>query len=88
MVALSGVEVSRDFSHARVFVSVIGDDAVVEEAIEGLEHAAGFFRRELGRRMRLRVIPQLHFIHDTSMEEGAHIEELLAKAARGTPRQE
>lgn len=85
MVSLSGVEVSRDFSHAKIFVSVLGDEKAVSEAIAGLEHAAGFLRRELGRRMHVRVIPHLHFVHDTSIEQGAHIEELLAQAARTKP---
>ncbi len=88
LVSLSGAEVSRDLSHAKVFVSVLGDENAAKEALAGLEHAAGFLRRELGHRMRLRTIPQLHFIHDTSMEQGAHINELLAKAARSAPGEE
>jgi len=86
LVSLSGAEVSRDLSHAKVFVSVLGDEEAAKEALAGLEHAAGYLRRELGHRMR--TIPQLHFIHDTSMEQGAHIDELLAQAARTTPGKE
>lgn len=81
LVSVSAVEISRDLSHAKVFISVLGDKQAVQAALTALEHAAGFLRRELGHRMRLRSVPQLHFHHDTSMEEGAHINELLAKVA-------
>jgi ribosome-binding factor A len=88
MVSLSAVEVSRDLSHAKVFVSVLGDEKAVDDALTGLEHAVGFLRRELGRRMHLRAIPQLHFVHDTSMAEGAHIDELLAQVVPPRSREE
>lgn len=77
---LCGVEVSRDLTHAKVYVSALNGPEEIGEVLAGLEHAAGFLRRELGRRLRLRVTPQLHFLHDTSMEQGARITELLAQA--------
>ncbi|WP_127476836.1 30S ribosome-binding factor RbfA [Sulfurivermis fontis] len=81
MITVSGVEVTRDFAHAKVFVTVLGDDAgQVEKSLEGLRHAAGFLRRELGRRMQLRTIPELHFVHDTSVERGTRLSALIDQA--------
>ena len=88
MVTLSGVEVSRDLGHAKVYVSVLGDHDAVAAALEGLTRAEGFLRRELGRRMSIRAIPHLHFLHDTSMEQGARINELLEQAKKQRPSEE
>lgn len=85
MVTLSGVEVSRDLGHAKVYVSILGDEQAVQAALDGLSRAEGFLRRELGRRMHIRTIPHLHFHHDTSMEQGARINELLEKARKQPP---
>jgi ribosome-binding factor A len=80
MVSISGVEVSRDMAHAKVFVSVLGEEKVAADSLEALNHAAGFLRRELGRSMRLRSVPQLRFIHDRSLEEGARMSALIDEA--------
>jgi ribosome-binding factor A len=80
MASISGVEVSRDMAHAKVFVSVLGEEQVAMDSLEALNHAAGFLRRELGRRMRLRSVPQLRFIHDRSLEEGARMSALIDEA--------
>jgi ribosome-binding factor A len=81
MVTVSGVEVTRDFAHAKVFVTVLSDDAAqVAQSIEALRHAAGFLRRELGRRMLARTIPELHFVHDTSVERGSRLSSLIDQA--------
>lgn len=81
MITVSGVEVTRDFAHAKVFVTVLSDDtAQVEKSLAGLRHAAGFLRRELGRRMQLRTIPELHFAHDTSVERGTRLSALIDQA--------
>lgn len=85
MVALSSIEVSRDLGHAKVYVSVLGDEAAAAAALDGLARAEGFLRRELGRRMHLRTIPHLHFLHDTSMAQGARINELLEQAKKLRP---
>jgi ribosome-binding factor A len=80
MVSISGVEVSRDMAHAKVYVSVLGDEQSAADSLEALNHAAGFLRRELGRSMRLRTVPQLRFIHDRSLEEGARMSALIDEA--------
>lgn len=81
MVTVSGVEVSRDLTHAKVYVTFMNTAAEqVDEWLAILQRAAGFLRRELGRRMTLRVIPELHFFHDTSVERGAQLSALIEQA--------
>lgn len=78
MVTLTGVEVARDYSHAKVFYTTLqGADKAVQQ---GLERAAGFLRSQLAHSMKLRVIPQLHFVYDTSVERGAHLSQLIDQA--------
>lgn len=80
-VTVSGVEVSRDLGYARVFMTVLGADASAsEEAVAVLNNAAGFLRRELGQRMRLRTVPALKFMHDPSFDRGAHLTQLIDRA--------
>jgi ribosome-binding factor A len=78
MVTLTGVEVARDYSHAKVYYTTLsGDDSGIRQ---GLEHAAGFLRSQLARRMKLRITPQLHFVFDASVERGAHLSQLIDQA--------
>ncbi|MCG5500035.1 30S ribosome-binding factor RbfA [Ectothiorhodospira lacustris] len=80
MLTIAGVEVSRDLAHAKVFFTVLGDDEAIKVTSEGLRKAAGFLRRELGRRMRIRSIPELHFHYDDTQREGARISALIDRA--------
>lgn len=80
MISVSGVEVSRDLAHARVYISVLGEEAAVSEALGVLNHAAGFLRRRLGEQLHMRVIPRLRFYHDRSLAEGARMDALISKA--------
>jgi ribosome-binding factor A len=80
MISVSGVEVSRDLAHARVYISVLGGTETVSETLGILNKAAGFLRHQLGQRMRLRVIPQLRFLYDESLAEGARMDALIAAA--------
>ena len=80
MISVSGVEVSRDLAHARVYISVLGGDEDVNETIRVLNKAAGFIRHQLGQRMRLRSVPQLRFLYDESLAEGARMDALIAAA--------
>lgn len=77
-ITISDVEVSRDLSHAKVYVTVFEDDKI-SDTVEVLNKASGFFRSELSHRVKLRSIPQLKFIYDTSLAEGNKIEALLAE---------
>ncbi len=80
MVTISAVDVSRDLSYAKIYVTVLSVDNDVEKALEGLNKAAGFLRRELGKRLSIRVTPQLTFLYDASIENGANLSALIDKA--------
>jgi ribosome-binding factor A len=83
MVSVSAVEVSRDLSHARVFFSTLGGEEDARASLKVLEGAAGFLRRQLGSRLAMRHVPQLHFKQDHSLEEGARLSALIDTAVRG-----
>jgi len=80
MTSIVAVNVTKDLRYAKVYVSVMGDETTKKKAIEGLKSAAGFVRREMGKRVDLRYTPEFLFELDKSLEHGAHINELL----RGT----
>jgi ribosome-binding factor A len=80
---VTDVETTRDLSHAKVWVSVIGDTAERRETLEALERAMGFVRRELGVRLHLRRIPALHVVLDASMEHGTRVLQILDELERG-----
>ena len=75
--SITRVEVSGDFRHARIFVSVMGDPEEQRETMKALKHAAGFLRHELATRLTLRYMPELDFRLDTSIEKGAQILNLI-----------
>lgn len=79
-VTLTEVEVSRDLAHARVWYTVLGDPPVRREVGAGLERAAGFLRSQLAHRLGLRVVPQLEFAFDESVERGARLARLIDEA--------
>lgn len=82
MVSITEVEVTPDYAHARVYFSTLAGEDKIAEVQLGLQKASGFLRRELGRRVRIHTTPQLHFIHDTSLERGADLSKLIDEAAR------
>ncbi len=77
LTTITGVEVTKDLRHAKVYASVYGDEQKQLDAIRGLQSAAGFIRTELARRIRLRHTPELTFHLDTSIAHGARISELI-----------
>lgn len=77
MVTITGVEVTPDATRARVYFSVLGDAEEAAETLRLLRSMAGFLRRELGQRIRLRHTPELIFQWDASMERGDRIAGLL-----------
>jgi len=78
-VSFTAVKVSRDLSNAVVYFTVLNDDER-EQAEEGLNKATGFIRRELGKRIRSRIVPGLKFVYDESIQRGTSMESLIAKA--------
>ena len=80
---VTDVETTRDLAHAKVWVSVIGDAAERRATLAALERAMGFVRRELGVRLRLRRIPELHVELDASMERGTRVLKILDELQHG-----
>ena len=80
LVTLTGVEVTQDYAHAKVYFTTLGSAEQAPQAQIGLQHAAGFLRSQLAHRMKLRVMPQLHFIYDSSVERGVRLSQLIDEA--------
>lgn len=81
MVTVSAVEVTRDLAHAKVFVAVLGADAQqIDASLDALSSAAGYLRKLLGQKLRLRTIPALHFHYDDSFDRGARLSQLINEA--------
>lgn len=85
MVSVVEVRASRDLSHAHVYISVFGDEQQKKDALAALRSASGFIRRELVRRVRLRVAPELHFVIDDSIARGIRLSQLIDEANAGRP---
>ena len=78
LVTITGVEVAADYSHAKIFFTRL--DGKHADAQQGLERAAGFLRSRLAHSLKLRVMPQLHFVYDTSVERGSRLSQLIDQA--------
>jgi len=86
-VSVSDVEVSRDLAHAKVFVTVFEPDKA-RASIAALQRAGGFLRSRLGQNMRIRKVPELHFVHDDSVETGQRMDRLIAEAVASDRKEE
>src|SRR5256885_1132523 len=82
LVTVTGVDITRDLRHAKVFVSVMGDDKERAETFEGLEGVAAHLRGHIGRALRLRAAPEIEFRNDASVAHAARIETLLEQVQR------
>ncbi len=80
---VTGVDLTRDMRHARVFVSILGDDATREKGMQALTSASGYLRRELAHRLNMRRTPDLEFILDLTGDRGERIDRLLQEAGLG-----
>ncbi len=80
---ITDVETSPDLRHAKVWVSIIGQDADRKETLRALAHTMPFIRHELGKRLRIRRIPDLHVTLDDSAERGTRLMHLLDEIAAG-----
>lgn len=85
LVTITDVEVSQDNAHAKVFFTALGEPVQQEVATKALEHAAGFLRSALAKRIKLRTVPQLHFNYDVSIERGMRLSRLIDEAVAGEP---
>lgn len=77
MTSVVAVNVTNDLRYCKAYISVMGDEAAKKKAMEGLKSAAGFIRREIGKRVDLRYTPEFIFELDDSIEHGSHIDKLL-----------
>jgi ribosome-binding factor A len=84
LATITAVETSPELDHAKVFITTLGDDEEKEAALSGLRSAAPFIRGQLGRRLHMRRIPELHFHIDRVLEEATRIELLLREALPDT----
>ncbi len=80
MVTVTGVRVTRDLAHAKVYVTVMGDKPAVDASLAALNRAAGFLRSALASRLLARMTPALHFVYDASVERGARLSALIDAA--------
>ena len=85
LATVTDVRVSPDLRYARVYASVLGPHDEQAKAVAALNQAAGFIRRQLGARLRLRHTPELTFCFDESIERGARMEELLQEVKKEIP---
>jgi ribosome-binding factor A len=85
LVTVTGVELTRDLRHAKVFVSVLGSEAQRAATFEGLANVASHLRGRVGRALRLRVAPDIEFRNDESIAQAAHIERLLSQVRKDPP---
>ncbi len=83
VVSITDVEVSHDNSYAKVFYSVFAPEDVKAKTIEAIDQDTPKIRYEIGKRIRLRVTPELKFIFDNSIERGSKITELINKVSKG-----
>lgn len=78
-VTVTDVEVTGDLQNATIYISVLGDDSEKDATLKGLEKAKGFIRTEIGKRIKLRVVPEIEFAFDESIAYGNRIETLLTQ---------
>ena len=79
MISLTDVVLTPDYAHAKVFFTTLQSEHL-EEIQTGLKRASGFLRRELGRRIHIHTLPELHFVFDNSLEHGANMSQLIDQA--------
>ena len=82
LISITEVTISSDLREANIYASALAGQSVEADVLAGLEHAKGFLRREIGKRMQLRVVPNLHFHWDDSLETGDRISRLLDQIDR------
>ncbi len=78
-VTITGVDLTADLRFAKIYYSVMGNEKVKNDTLEGLKKATGFIRCKLGERIRLKFTPEIRFMPDESLDYSQHIEEILKK---------
>lgn len=85
LATITGVKISPDLRHARVYFSCLGDEAQRAQSLRGLNSAAGFIRSQVARRLNLRVAPQIAFEFDGSLEHAERLSRLLKDTPQRDP---
>ena len=81
MIRLTEVQLTPDYAHAKVYFTTLADEpAAIKNTLDGLNKAAGFLRNQLGLKLRIHTLPQLHFLHDTSTMRGMAMSKLIDEA--------
>jgi ribosome-binding factor A len=81
MITITEVQITPDYAHAKVFFTTLVDNQeAIQNTVSGLSKAAGFIRAQLGRRLTIHTIPELHFVHDTSTARGMELSRLIDEA--------
>lgn len=81
MVTITEVQITPDYAHAKIFFTTLKDDpAEIEETLTGLKKASGFLRNQLGHRLTIHTLPELHFVHDNSTVHGIAMSRLIDEA--------
>lgn len=89
MITITDVEVTQDNALAKVFFTLLGDEAKIDNTARALAHAAGYLRTQLSRKLRLRTVPELQFKYDASVERGARLSRLIdAAVSKSKPERE
>lgn len=81
-ITVTRAEISPDLRRAKVYVSILGDDAAQKKTLWGLEHAKGFIQKEVGARLKIRYTPILSFYLDESVKKSIHISKLIDEAVK------
>lgn len=82
LVTLTGVDLTADYAHAKVYYTTLAEAGARQDIETGLRRASGFLRRELGRRVRIHTLPELHFVYDASVERGDRLSRLIDEAVQ------
>ncbi|MBC7573809.1 MAG: 30S ribosome-binding factor RbfA [Herminiimonas sp.] len=81
MITITEVQITPDYAHAKVFFTMLSDDKeAIKNTVAGLVKAAGYVRIQLGKRLSIHTLPELHFIHDTSTARGIEMSRLIDEA--------
>ena len=81
MITVTEVQLTPDYAHAKVFFTMLADDHdAIKNTVKGLQIAAGFIRGQLGKRLSVHTLPELHFVHDTSTARGVELSKLIDEA--------
>jgi ribosome-binding factor A len=88
LISVTRVSTSPDLRNSKIYVSVLGDKAEAQDVLKGFKSAAGYFRRELSQRLTTRVVPELMFELDNSIERGVRLLNFIEQVAADDARQE